>query len=368
MLVRDPAPFGHDGSIPTGADSAGVPARGTGIGSLTVASRHGQDLPCRSDDADLWFAEAPAELERAKALCGDCPIQAECLAGALRRAEPWGVWGGEIFERGAVVPRKRPRGRPGRPTWPVTGPTSKQSPPDPSRRSPEDHLPQGVSVDHFTTRHAADADPTGPDRRNRDVAPRSPGQIPNAGGRTGRARLRTGSRPHRRTAVADARPVRKSTGRGEGRRCRQPRSRLTVAVRRGIPAAPHHGGRPTTIGSAPVICSDPGSLLERAAPRRRRPGSPGRGAVACPSEDRRESRTTRLGACSCAFRDDLVGVSSAWPPRPRRRSTAASADDAAQRDVGVELAEHPEGAHRHPVDEQVLRAAGSAPARCGSRG
>jgi WhiB family redox-sensing transcriptional regulator len=28
------------------------------------------------------------------------------------RAEPWGVWGGEIFERGAVVPRKRPRGRP----------------------------------------------------------------------------------------------------------------------------------------------------------------------------------------------------------------------------------------------------------------
>ena len=51
-------------------------------------------------------------LERAKTLCGHCPIQAECLAGALRRAEPWGVWGGQIFERGAVVHRKRPRGRP----------------------------------------------------------------------------------------------------------------------------------------------------------------------------------------------------------------------------------------------------------------
>ena len=25
---------------------------------------------------------------------------AECLAGAIERAEPWGVWGGEIFERG----------------------------------------------------------------------------------------------------------------------------------------------------------------------------------------------------------------------------------------------------------------------------
>ncbi|WP_344416365.1 WhiB family transcriptional regulator [Pseudonocardia ailaonensis] len=72
----------------------------------------GLDLPCRTDDADLWFAESPAELERAKTLCESCPIRIECLAGALSREEPWGVWGGEIFERGIVVPRKRPRGRP----------------------------------------------------------------------------------------------------------------------------------------------------------------------------------------------------------------------------------------------------------------
>ena len=58
-----------------------------------------------ASDADLWFAEAPAELERAKALCARCPIRTECLAGALRRAEPWGVWGGEILERGAIIPR-----------------------------------------------------------------------------------------------------------------------------------------------------------------------------------------------------------------------------------------------------------------------
>ena len=69
-------------------------------------------LPCRKFDPDLWFSDAPAELELAKALCADCPVRVECLAGALDRAEPWGVWGGEIFERGAVVPRKRPRGRP----------------------------------------------------------------------------------------------------------------------------------------------------------------------------------------------------------------------------------------------------------------
>ncbi|MEU4673164.1 WhiB family transcriptional regulator [Amycolatopsis sp. NPDC023774] len=70
------------------------------------------DLPCRSRDADLWFAESPAELERAKVLCADCPVREACLAGALARREPWGVWGGEIFERGAVIARKRPRGRP----------------------------------------------------------------------------------------------------------------------------------------------------------------------------------------------------------------------------------------------------------------
>ncbi len=51
------------------------------------------ELPCRKFDPDLWFADAPTELEMAKSLCGDCPLRVECLAGA-------------------VVPRKRPRGRP----------------------------------------------------------------------------------------------------------------------------------------------------------------------------------------------------------------------------------------------------------------
>ncbi|WP_158886426.1 WhiB family transcriptional regulator [Amycolatopsis anabasis] len=84
-----------------------------GVGELldTVASPD-RDLPCRTGDADLWFAESPADLEQAKRFCADCPVRAACLAGALARREPWGVWGGEIFERGAVVARKRPRGRP----------------------------------------------------------------------------------------------------------------------------------------------------------------------------------------------------------------------------------------------------------------
>ncbi|HSN07320.1 MAG TPA: WhiB family transcriptional regulator [Candidatus Angelobacter sp.] len=68
--------------------------------------------PCRSYDPELWFAERPDEVALAQALCGDCALRAACLAGALERREPWGVWGGELFERGQVVARKR---RPGRP-------------------------------------------------------------------------------------------------------------------------------------------------------------------------------------------------------------------------------------------------------------
>ncbi len=69
-------------------------------------------LPCRVQDPDLWFAESPADLEAAKRLCAECPLRAACLAGALDRGEPWGVWGGEIFQQGVVIARKRPRGRP----------------------------------------------------------------------------------------------------------------------------------------------------------------------------------------------------------------------------------------------------------------
>jgi len=69
-------------------------------------------IPCRSNDPELWFAERTAEVERAKALCRTCPLLDGCLAGAIERAEPWGVWGGEVFVAGQVVAVKRGRGRP----------------------------------------------------------------------------------------------------------------------------------------------------------------------------------------------------------------------------------------------------------------
>ena len=59
--------------------------------SASRRARTGADLPC-TDDPEPFFAESPDEVETAKALCDGCPARAACLAGALERREPWGVW------------------------------------------------------------------------------------------------------------------------------------------------------------------------------------------------------------------------------------------------------------------------------------
>jgi len=91
---------------------AGLPsASGVSGPELSSQELSAAELPCR-DDPELFFAESPEDVEFAKSLCGSCAARMVCLAGAIARAEPWGVWGGELFLRGEVVPRKRPRGRP----------------------------------------------------------------------------------------------------------------------------------------------------------------------------------------------------------------------------------------------------------------
>lgn len=82
-------------------------------------TEHGPDgtgptlgLPCWTADPELFFADTPTSVEAAKQLCAACPVRPRCLTEAMDRAEPWGVWGGELFDGGAIVPRKRPRGRP----------------------------------------------------------------------------------------------------------------------------------------------------------------------------------------------------------------------------------------------------------------
>jgi WhiB family transcriptional regulator, redox-sensing transcriptional regulator len=93
-----------DAAVQAPQSAAAIPVTMAGVPS-------GHKLPC-TDDPDLFFAESPQDVECAKVLCRGCPARMACLAGALERREPWGVWGGELFLRGEIVPRKRPRGRP----------------------------------------------------------------------------------------------------------------------------------------------------------------------------------------------------------------------------------------------------------------
>lgn len=97
------------------AISASVPVavvvKSAGPASGPTGVVRARALPCASEP-DLFFAESPDDVELAKSLCGSCQVRAKCLAGAVERREPWGVWGGELFIRGEIVPRKRARGRP----------------------------------------------------------------------------------------------------------------------------------------------------------------------------------------------------------------------------------------------------------------
>lgn len=87
--------------------------------AATVDLLSATGLPCHLVDPEVFFAEAPAEIEYAKTLCTGCPVRAACLAAALERGEACGVWGGALLVNGAVVARKRPRGRPRKNPLPV---------------------------------------------------------------------------------------------------------------------------------------------------------------------------------------------------------------------------------------------------------
>lgn len=60
----------------------------------------------------LFFSDHVLDIARAKAICGRCALAESCLAEALVREEPWGVWGGELLSGGRIVADKRPGGRP----------------------------------------------------------------------------------------------------------------------------------------------------------------------------------------------------------------------------------------------------------------
>jgi hypothetical protein len=91
---------------PPGIESAGVGAPITQRAPVArCADGHGTMV-------GLFFSDNIIDIARAKAMCGLCPLQASCLADALEREEPWGVWGGELLSGGRIIANKRACGRP----------------------------------------------------------------------------------------------------------------------------------------------------------------------------------------------------------------------------------------------------------------
>lgn len=84
-------------------------------------ARHADDpqlekLPrCADSDgalSHLFFSHNDIEIDRSKAICTTCGMQQACLDGAIERAEPHGVWGGQLMHNGHPVARRVQRGRP----------------------------------------------------------------------------------------------------------------------------------------------------------------------------------------------------------------------------------------------------------------
>ena len=75
------------------------------------------EAACRSFPAELFFPVgtsdiARADRERAKGVCRQCPVRAECLQFALDTNQEFGVWGGlSEDERRVLMPVGRPRPR-----------------------------------------------------------------------------------------------------------------------------------------------------------------------------------------------------------------------------------------------------------------
>lgn len=54
---------------------------------------------CRDNDPELWFPVSNIGLgrvqaDRAKAICGRCPVTTQCLEAALTKGIGYGIWGG----------------------------------------------------------------------------------------------------------------------------------------------------------------------------------------------------------------------------------------------------------------------------------
>ncbi|HEY7430878.1 MAG TPA: WhiB family transcriptional regulator [Streptosporangiaceae bacterium] len=66
---------------------------------------------CLTADPDLFFpissvGLAAGQVSHAKAICGSCPVQPQCLSFALETNQAHGVWGGTSAEDRVTIRRQ----------------------------------------------------------------------------------------------------------------------------------------------------------------------------------------------------------------------------------------------------------------------
>ena len=66
---------------------------------------HGRAL-CRGETR-TWFSVAPDNLERARAVCGGCPVRDECYQYAMADPDLEGVWAGFTAKERREIRRAR---------------------------------------------------------------------------------------------------------------------------------------------------------------------------------------------------------------------------------------------------------------------
>jgi WhiB family redox-sensing transcriptional regulator len=65
---------------------------------------------CRSCSPDLFFpagttGAARHEIDAAKSVCAECPVQSQCLRFALRTGQAYGIWGGTTEDERVTMKR-----------------------------------------------------------------------------------------------------------------------------------------------------------------------------------------------------------------------------------------------------------------------
>src|SRR3569623_3767703 len=77
-------------------------------GDVTMWNQDWADqAACRGQQPDKLFVRG-AEQNKAKQVCGACPVRTECLAEALDNQIEWGVWGGMTERERRALLRRRP--------------------------------------------------------------------------------------------------------------------------------------------------------------------------------------------------------------------------------------------------------------------